>query len=756
MKRTVLALAGRMARSARIAAALRPGDPICRVLDAVLNEEQARAAAALRPGETVSPAEAAARCDMLPGRAQELLQECAALGVVWAVGEGYRLPALCPGLTDSLALSDAAMTADSENAYWLRKALERWKKLPQCEILPPDHPLPSVLLRQAEHIALAPSPARRLRRLETGQGCTHPEEDVCVLLGPPAEAAVRAGLAGAATAAEALAALTRAADRGEVLTAASLDGSGQIQRFLMTCVCYGPVPARPSVYRASLDATRCTSCGACVDRCPAQALTRGQSGAAPCLSACPLGVPMQSILRRTAAGDLTAAAESLFAYNPLPAATGAVCARPCETDCVCAIAGESVSVGDLERALSAQIPAPSAAKTKTQKTAVIGGGPAGLGCAAALARLGYDVTVFERATEAGGALRWAIPARRMDENALQSDLARLTALGVELHTGVTFGQDITLESLRADGYAAVCLAFGTAQTTPLKLSGADGEGVSGALEFLRVARAGEILTLTGDVAVLGSGTVALDAAAEALRLGAKRVSILFRRGREELKMDPARLAEAEAMGVRIMTHCAPKAILRIHGAVAAVETERMALSAPDALGRQKLIPTGERETVKAELVLHASNLRADWGDADPGAIRRNRNGTVVVDGFSGQTAEPDVFAAGDLVTGPRTAAEAIASGREAAVSMDRYLQGGQDLQLGREKTVTPMDPGARVALGASLAPCRRVPVTDDKSLRAEASRCAACGAVALDSAKCIGCGVCAHVCGEKAITMQVD
>ena len=775
MRRTILRLVGNLYRHDRSAIAVTGGDPLCRVLDTILGDEQAEVAAAVRPCADTTAEEIADKSGKNPARATELLHELMALGIVLGYetenGMRYRLPPLSPGLPELLLLSDAVMEADSENAYWLRKSIERRqaRAIERAERIAQVYPVgietPEILIRNASHVAIAPCACARMMRFEQGEGCDHSEEDRCVLIGIAADSAIRAGLAESCTKEAALAVLADGVAAGMTQLGTSLDGTTAVSRICTACSCACTVlkavnktddAARTirAPYRAEIDADKCAACGACVQGCATDALALGLRagagiGTAPCLAECPAHIPVQSILHDLASGETKRAARRLLLADPLPGVTAAVCDRPCEWFCSRRFAGGAVDIGGVEAALAEQVAFPTPKALRDERIAVVGSGPAGLSCAAYLACEGYQVTVFEKESMPGGALAYGIGTDRLEKEVLQREVARLLNLGVELRTDMTFGRDFTIDSLRAEGYRAICLAVGMQGTAPLKLDGAALSGVRPARDWLRDAALGSAKKVRGTVVVLGGGRIALECARTAKRLGAKRVVMAARR----TKLPPSLLEAAETQGVEICIPAAPSAIVG-EKTVKGVTIERMALVADD--GKSKLQRTGEQETISASLVLNAQQARADWSAGAPEAVEQNRNGTLIVDGFSGQTCVPDVFAAGDIVTGTRSVIEAIAAGRSTAESIARRVSGTQDLRRGRDDVPIPAaNESAQQIIAASLTPLERQDCRTAEGLCAEAARCPSCGSVTFDNVKCIGCGSCEAVCRYDAIKMKV-
>ncbi|HDI07907.1 MAG TPA: FAD-dependent oxidoreductase, partial [Candidatus Bathyarchaeota archaeon] len=316
----------------------------------------------------------------------------------------------------------------------------------------------------------------------------------------------------------------------------------------------------------------------------------------PCRAACPAHVNVQAYVCLIQRGKFKEAVEIIRKDMPFPAICGRVCFSPCEDACARTNVDQAVAiralkrlVADIEREQGRVKPEPIP-KTKNEKVAIIGAGPAGLTAAYELAKLGYPVTVFERMPEPGGMMRYCIPEFRLEKFVVANEIAYIQDIGVEIKTGVEFGKDITLESLRNEGYKAIFISIGTQQGMKLKVPGEDLEGVINAVDFLRAVALGKRIDVGEKVAVIGGGNTAIDAARTAKKLGAKEVMILYRRSRVEMPALPHEVAEAERDGVKIYFLVSPKQIIGENGKVKAVECLRMRLGEPDASGRRRPIP----------------------------------------------------------------------------------------------------------------------------------------------------------------------
>jgi len=366
-------------------------------------------------------------------------------------------------------------------------------------------------------------------------------------------------------------------------------------------------------------------------------------------------------------GGLEEAAELIRKEIPLPQVCQQVCFHPerAEIDV-------SQTIGtDYEFREEVTVLPPK----ERDKIAIVGSGPAGLTAACELIRMGYQVTVFESSSELGGMLRECMPTYRLPRKALEADIEHMKKLGIEFRTGVTFGRDLTLQSLLKEGYKAVLLASGAHKSRQLRIEGTELKGVIYALDFLRKINLGGEIDLGERVAVIGGGNVAMDAARTALKLGAKDVSILYRRSREEMPANPWEVKEAESEGVKIRFLVSPTKILGEDGQATAVECVRIELGEPEETGRRRPTPIEDSEfTTELDTVILAIGESPDLSFLSE-EIAVSEQNTILVDPVTMMTNFPGVFAGGDVVSGPATVIEAIAAGKRAALSIHRYLKG---------------------------------------------------------------------------------
>ena len=509
----------------------------------------------------------------------------------------------------------------------------------------------------------------------------------------------------------------------------------------------------------------------------------------PCRAACPADVNVQGYIALIQQGKFKESVELIRKSMPFPAICGRVCFSPCQDACTRKEIDQPVGVrylkrlaADIEREHGRIKPEPIP-KTHSKKVAVIGAGPAGLSAAYELAKLGYPVKVFERMPEAGGMMRYCIPDYRLQKYVVANEIAYIKDLGVEVRTGVEFGKDFTLDSLRKEGYKAVFLAIGAQLSQKLGVPGEDLKGVFYAVEFLRDIALGKTFDLGKKVAVVGGGNSAIDSARTSLRLGAKEVIILYRRSRKEMPALPHEIEAAEKEGVKFQFLVAPKQIIGEKGKVKAVECFRMELGAPDATGRRRPVQIkGSEHLYEVDTVIPAIGQVAETSCLAPN-IWDERASVIMVDPLTLETKIPGVFAGGDIATGPASVIEAVGAGRRAAESINRYLN-GKDMRIGREKEVEETtwvkDWGTvekkperyeslHVDIGrwkVSFEEADQLLAENKKVAMLEARRCLECGPCAaclgneglcdadkavVDEALCVGCNVCAVVCPFGAI-----
>ena len=676
------------------------------------------------------------------------------------------------------------------------------------------------LIEKASAISVGPCSCRRSRRL-IGEGCGHLEEDMCMYLNDNAINYSRLGSHRLIDKEEAYEILKRAEDNGLVHEINQTPGFEDTTAICNCCGCscyalrianmFRSAKSIQSNFLAKVDKDKCVACGQCVENCQTNALKLGQkcstvdpkvsdayhsdkeipwdpksynvqyrttrtdvmpSGTAPCKAACPAHIPVQGYLKLAGEGRYTEALELIKKENPFPAVCGRICNKPCEAACSRASIDDAVAIDDVKKFIAEK---DLDAKTRfvpkllnqigrkyEEKIAVVGAGPAGLSCAYYLAVKGYPVTVYEKEKELGGMLTLGIPSFRLEKDVIKAEIKVLKDLGVKFKTGVEVGKDVTLDKLRKDGFKAIYLAVGASKGAKVGCPGDDLDGVFTGIDFLREVNLGNKPAIGKAVAVIGGGNVAIDVARAAVRLGAK-TTIVYRRDRDAMPAADDEIEEAIEEGVKFKFLASPAEITG-EGKAAELKLEVMELKDGKPVG------TGEFETMKVSAVISAIGQKIDLCGIE--GIDTGAKGTVLVDEY-GRTNVEDVFAGGDLVTGPKFAIDAIAAGKEASISIHRYVHPGQTQDLGRDhRDYKPLDVATlginavgfdnaprQKAAGASAKEAKksfkdlRGTLTEEQ-IKKEAARCLGCGCVVVDEDMCVGCGICTTKCKFDAISLE--
>lgn len=678
----------------------------------------------------------------------------------------------------------------------------------------------STLIEKAWAISVGPCSCRRSRRL-MGEGCGHLEEDMCLYLNDNAISFSKNGEHRLITKEEAYEILRRAEDNGlvhEVNQALGFDDVTAICN-CCGCSCYALRIAElfrspngvSSNFIARVDKDKCVACGQCVENCQTNAVRLGQkhcltdshisdayasdkeipwdkksynidyrttrtdtmpSGTAPCKAECPAHVPVQGYIKLAAQGRYTEALELIKKENPFPAVCGRICNKACEDACTRGSVDAPIAIDDIKKFIAGKdleaehrfVPkmVNQTGKPYEEKIAVIGSGPAGLTCAYYLALKGYPVTVFEKEKELGGMLTLGIPSFRLERDVIRAEIDILRDLGVQFKTGVAVGTDITLDALRAEGFKAFYLAVGASRGAKLRCPGEELPGVMTGIDFLRAVNLGEAPAIGTSVAVIGGGNVAIDVARAAVRLGAE-VTVVYRRDRDSMPAADDEIAEAAEEGVSFRFLASPAEILG-DGKAETLKIELMELRDGKPAG------TGVYETMNVSAVISAvgQEIELNGISVDTGA-----KGTVTVSLPSFQTSEADVFAGGDVVTGPKFAIDAIAAGKEGAISIHRYVHPGQSQVIGRDhrdyKAMNPATAGVAID-GFDTAPRQKASggsakdaektfrdlrgTLTEEQLKTETRRCLDCGTAVVDESLCVGCGICTTKCKFDAIRLE--
>lgn len=635
--------------------------------------------------------------------------------------------------------------------------------------------------------------------------------------------------------AEALEILKAAEDNGFVHQITNIDGANKIFAICNcnVNVCYAlrtsqlfntPNMSR-SAYVAKVEKANCVACGKCVEFCPAGAVKLGQklcdkegcevtypriplpseqpwgehmwshnyrdvnrincydTGTAPCKTACPAHIAVQGYLKLAKEGRYDDALALIKKDNPLPAVCGHVCNRRCEDACTRGTVDEAVAIDEVKRFLAERdlnaetryIPKKTIPSLKggfDEKIAIIGAGPAGLSCAYYLALTGYKPTIFEKNEEPGGMLRYGIPSYKLEKDLLAAEIDVIRELGVEIRCGVEIGKDITIEELREQGYKGFYVAIGCQRGRKPGITGENAKGTYAAVDFLREAGAKESFVLEGDVVVVGGGNVAIDAARISSRCVDAKISMFCLEQRENMPASKEEIAEALEKGIELNCGWGPKEVLEEDGKVAGVVFKKC-IRVLDEQGR--FSPEYDEEqtvTIPCKHVIFSVGQAIEWGNMlDNLDLKRRSNGGALADKLTYQTSEPDIFVGGDVYTGPRFAIDAIAAGREGAISLHRYVHENCTLTIGRNRRDFVELDKNNISVDSYDTSKRQIPAKADEKaqaatfrdlsrslteeqVKAETSRCLSCGASVVDPNKCIGCGVCTTKCVFDAIHLH--
>lgn len=659
----------------------------------------------------------------------------------------------------------------------------------------------SYWLNKYEIYATVPCVCRMSKEI-IDEGAGEDYEDMCIAVGSMARYAVETHRGHYITYDEVMEILQRAEDQGCVHQITNLDGD---QRILGICNCspatccairasqfFNCRNLSRSAYVAHVDTENCVACGKCVEVCPAGAVKLGQklctkdgpiqypkaevpdetrwpeekwnpnyrydartnchdTGTAPCKTACPAHIAIQGYLKMANEGRYSEALALIKQDNPFPAICGRVCNRRCEDACMrgnidapVAIDAVKKYIAELDlKAETRYIPEIKSEKRYGRfddvKVAVIGAGPAGLSCAYYLALMGYYPTVFEKNKHPGGMMRYGIPEYKLGKKVINAEIEVLKELGVEIRCGVEIGKDITVEQLRKEGYKSFYVAIGAQKAAALGIPGE--ELALGGVDFLHEVAEGKKPALGKKVVVVGGGNVAIDVARTAIKLGVKDVTVAYRRTEKDMKADALEVKEAREDGVKFLFEHKPVEIVSKDGKITAFRCE-----------------CGD---IGCDTVIAAIGQKIDLGGIAAEGLALTEKGTVIAKELTYQTNVPDIFAGGDVQTGPKFVIDAIAAGREAAISMHRYMRPHSSLTLNRNrrdyieldksKVVLPLD-----KIKAPERQCEAYETLTEEQVRFETSRCLGCGASIVDENRCIGCGLCTTRCHFDAIHLSRD
>ena len=702
----------------------------------------------------------------------------------------------------------------------------------ESKSIPIEH-LSHWLKKYEGHIGVSVCSCRKQQRIR-GEGSGDIEAEWCIGVGDFSDYCRETNHGRDITYEEAMEILQKAEDRGYVHQITNIDGENKIFGIcncavgvcnaLRTSQLFNTPNLSASAYVAESDGEKCVACGKCVETCPAGAVRLGQklctkegpiqyprhelpddtrwgedhwnknyrnengciqtwpTGTAPCKVACPAHIAIQGYIKMAGEGRYRDALKLIKKDNPFPAVCGSICHKYCEDACTRGTMDQALSIDEIKKFIAEQDmkdehryipPMNSCTREKfDQKVAIIGAGPAGMSCAYFLAIEGYSPVVFDKEDAPGGMLVNGIPNFRVDKAVVKSEIDVLREMGVEFRCGVEVGKDVTIQQLRQEGFKAFYVAVGLQKALKLNIEGEELSGVMAGLDLLRGVNKGSITALEGDTVVIGGGNAAIDVARTALRLGKGSVNIYCLEKDEEMPTVAEEKNSGLSDGVVINNSWAPKRILGEGGKVTGIELMRC-VSVRNAEGKfAPVYDESETITVPCANVLVAIGQRSDYGAVLAGTAAETADGRLVDhDKLTFQTAEADIFVGGDCATGPMYTIDAIASGREGAVSIHRFVNVGQTLtihrntrefkELDKTNVVFPVESIKKPARNEpAIDKAKTLTMCDDRvtfteeQIKSEASRCLSCGRSVVDPNKCIGCGICTTKCEFDAIHLK--
>ena len=671
---------------------------------------------------------------------------------------------------------------------------------------------------------------RKQQRIR-GEGSGDIEQYWCIGVGDFADYCRETGMGHDITYDEAIDILKKAEERGYVHQITNIDGEEKIFGIcncavgicnaLRTSQLFNTPNMSRSAYVSEIDNDKCVACGKCVEVCPAGAVRLGQklctkngpveypkaelpddnnwgedkwnwdyknengviqtwpTGTAPCKTACPLHIAIQGYIKMASEGKYREALELIKRDNPFPAVCGAICRKYCEDECTRGTIDEALAIDDIKQFIAAQdlnaefryVP-PMMSSTRepmSQKIAIIGSGPAGLSCAYFLAIAGYSPVVFEKDAVPGGMMVTGIPNFRLEKSVVNAEIDILKEMGVQFRCGVEVGKDVTIAQLREEGYKGFYVAIGLQYGGKLGIPGEDAEGVCAGVDYIKSVNAGTAAPLSGKIVVIGGGNIGADVARTAIRQGAESVDLYCLESYDEMPMGEEDQELCKADGVVIHDGWGQTEIRTENGKAAGISF-RKCVSVKNAEGRfDPKFDDSETCSQDCTTVLYCIGQKVDWKELLAGTkVEFNRNGTAIVDPVTHQTAEPDIFAGGDVVSGQKFVVDALAMGREGAVSLHRFVNEGQSLTihrntrhftaLNKDDIVLPPEAfkkPARARKGFDPAKVRTMCdehlIFTEEQIKSEASRCLECGRSVVDTNKCLGCGMCTVQCKFDAI-----
>lgn len=678
----------------------------------------------------------------------------------------------------------------------------------------------------------------RYGRSKLNEGCGDSCEEWCIGVGDMADYCVETNKGRKITYEEAIQILKNAEANGYVHQITNIDGENKIFAIcncnvnicnaLRTSQLFNTPNMSRSAYTAHIDIDKCVACGKCVEYCPSGAVKLGQklntkngpikypkhelpdhmpwgkdkwdedyrdknrincyqTGTAPCKVACPAHIAVEGYIKMVKEGRFRDALALIKKDNPFPAICGRVCNKRCEAACTRGKIDEAVAIDDIKKFVAEldlqsntryipDIVIPSNMGRWKEKIAIIGAGPAGLSCAYYLATKGYYPVVFEKNEKPGGMLTYGIPSYKLEKDVIDAEIEILKELGVTIKCGVEVGKDVTIASLREEGFKAFYIAIGCQGGKLPGIPGEDAKGTSVAVKFLHDATVDKSTILNGNVVVVGGGNVAIDCARTAKRFKANKVSVFSLEDRNHMPATNQEILETLDEGIEINNGYGPKEIIKDENGCVKQIVFKKCLSVNDPVTHKfnPVYDENDTVTIDATHIIFAIGQTINWGNLLEGTKVTFQHGNYpVADKLTYQTNEPDIFVGGDVYTGPKFAIDAIEAGKCAAESLHRFVQPGTSLTIGRNRrdfielnkddlVIDGYDNQGRNEPGMDETIDYRNSFKDahktftKEQAMSEANRCLCCGASIVDENKCIGCGVCTTKCEFDAIHLVRD
>ena len=680
----------------------------------------------------------------------------------------------------------------------------------------------------------------RASRAELKEGCGDDPDDWCIGVGDMADYLVETNKGRYITKEEVYDILKRAEENGFVHQITNIDGSEKIFAIcncdvkicnaLRTSLLFNTPNLSRSAYTAKVDPKNCVACGLCVENCPAGAVKLGQklckkdgkeqtypvaplpdnikwgmyawdeeyrdtarmtdtyeTGTAPCKVACPAHVPVQGYLKKAHEGKYLEALELIKTQNPFPAVCGRVCNKRCEQECTRGDIDRAVNIDAVKKFVADRdlhsetryVPhkiIPSNHGEWKDKIAIIGAGPAGLSAAYYLALMGYRPTVFEKNQKPGGMMMYGIPSYKLEKDVLDAEIDIIRQLGVEIKTGIEVGKDVTIDSLKKEGYKAFYIAIGCQGGKRPGIKNDEAEGTIVAVDYLRESFEDRMATFEGEVVVIGGGNVAVDCARNAHRFKSRKVSMFSLEDRENMPASKEEIRETLEEGIEIHNSYGPKEILvDENGHVNGIVLKKcLRVIDPETKKFSPLYDENDTVTVHADKIVFAIGQTIEWGNLLDGTKVNFWHGNYpIADKMTYQTADPDIFVGGDVYTGPKFVIDAIAQGHAVADALHRHVRYNADptiaynrrhfVPLNKKDISYPgYDEAKRQEAGMDESIDHKNSFEDahktltEEQVKIETGRCLSCGASIVDPHKCIGCGVCTTKCKFDAIHLVRD